>query len=145
MNKLLLLIFFSFAVFLEIQAQNDITDAFEDLKRKGSVTTQESEMSHPASVEAIQQLIQEQPLCGYFCFTEDRLRDIRLLHTIPACWTTRPAESRSAGRRTACRSGPRRSGPRPPAGEGPAPCSGPPPAGQVRQGPGGHGLRVLVL
>lgn len=95
MNKLLLLIFFSFAVFLEIQAQNDITDAFEDLKRKGSVTTQESEMSHPASAEAIQQLIQEQPLCGYFCFTEDRLRDIRLLHTIPACWTTRPAESRS--------------------------------------------------
>ena len=61
-----------------MQAQDDVTNAFDDLKRQGTVNEQDSEMRRVASSDAVKRLIQENPEAGYFCFTEDREHDIRM-------------------------------------------------------------------
>lgn len=78
-----------------IQAQDDITNAFDDLKRQGTVTEEDSEMRKAASPAALEKLVNEKPEAGYFCFTEDRIHDIRLKDAIPARWTERPVTSRT--------------------------------------------------
>lgn len=76
-------------------AQDDITNAFDDLNRHGTVNEQDSEMRKTASVEAVRKLMQENPASGYFCFTEDRMHDIRLVDAIPQRWVERSADSRT--------------------------------------------------
>lgn len=78
-----------------VMAQDDITNAFDDLKRQGTVNEQDSEMRQIAPLDAVQRLLQENPAAGYFCFTEDRLHDIRLTDAIPLRWTNRTADSRT--------------------------------------------------
>lgn len=78
-----------------LQAQDNITNAFDDLQRKGNVSEQDSEMRQAASTAALEKLLQEQPAAGYFCFTEDRMHDIRMTNAIPARWTERSVESRN--------------------------------------------------
>lgn len=70
-----------------LQAQETVTNAFDDLKRSGTVNEQDSEMRQAASNEALQALLAQKPAAGYFCFAEDRMHDIRLNQTIPARWT----------------------------------------------------------
>ena len=78
-----------------LQAQEEITNAFDDLSRKGTVKEEDSEMRKMATPEALKSLIGENPAVGYFCFTEDRLNDIRLKDAIPARWVERSAASRT--------------------------------------------------
>lgn len=72
----------------------EVTNAFDDLQRQGTVNEQDSEMRKTASAEALEQLLGEQPAAGYFCFTEDRMHDIRLQNAIPARWASRSASAR---------------------------------------------------
>ena len=76
-------------------AQDEVTNAFDDLKREGAMNEQESEMRIKASDAAISKLLTEKPAEGYFCFTEDRDHDIRLTDAIPQRWAVRPVESRT--------------------------------------------------
>lgn len=78
-----------------MQAQEKVTNAFEDLKRQGTVNEQDSEMRQAASSEALASLLKEKPVAGYFCFTEDRMHDIRLTDAIPRRWTERTPASRT--------------------------------------------------
>ena len=78
-----------------MEAQNDITNAFDDLKRQGTMNEQDSEMRRAASPEVVSKILQEFPEAGYFCFTEDRAHDIRMTHALPARWAERSAESRT--------------------------------------------------
>lgn len=82
----------SFTAFSHSQ---EITDAFEDLKRQGTVNESDSEMRQTASAEAVEKLLAENPATKYFCFTEDRMHDIRMRDAIPARWVERPAGSRT--------------------------------------------------
>lgn len=84
-----------------IRAQEGkITDAFEDLKRKGTVAEEDSEMRRKAAAGDVQKLLAENPAAGYFCFTEDRLNDIRLRDALPACWLERTPAARTSFRGT---------------------------------------------
>ena len=42
-----------------MQAQDDVTNAFDDLKRQGTVNEQDSEMRRVASSDAVKRLIQK--------------------------------------------------------------------------------------
>lgn len=78
-----------------MQAQDDVTNAFDDLRRQGTVDEQDSEMRRAASPDAVKKLMQEKPEAGYFCFTEDRLHDIRMTDALPVRWVERSADSRT--------------------------------------------------
>lgn len=78
-----------------MQAQDGVTNAFDDLKRQGTVNEQDSEMRRMASADAVRQLIQDKPQAGFFCFTEDRMHDIRMADAIPVRWAERSAEQRT--------------------------------------------------
>ncbi len=78
-----------------MQAQDDVTNAFDDLKRQGTVNEQDSEMRRVASPDAVKRLLQEHPEAGYFCFTEDRAHDIRMTDAVPQRWVERPAHERT--------------------------------------------------
>lgn len=84
------------SLFSPLYAQESTTNAFDDLKRKGTVNEQESVMRIKASDTAISKLLSENPVEGFFCFTEDRNHDIRLTRTIPQRWADRPAECRNS-------------------------------------------------
>lgn len=73
----------------------DVTNAFDDLERAGTVSEQDSEMRKTASPEAVENLLKENPEQRYFCFAEDRMNDIRLFDALPACWLERTAETRT--------------------------------------------------
>lgn len=74
---------------VDLKAQETITNAFDDLKRTGTVNEQDSEMRQATSDTALQKLLTQKPAAGYFCFAEDRMHDIRLDQIIPARWTER--------------------------------------------------------
>lgn len=74
--------------------QDEITNAFDDLQRQGTVNEEDSEMRKAASAASVQKLMDEKPVEGFFCFTEDRAHDIRLTNTIPERWVERPANLR---------------------------------------------------
>lgn len=78
-----------------LSAQDKVTNAFDDLQRKGTVTEEDSEMRKIASPAALDKLLREQPTIGYFCFTEDRMHEIRRADAIPSRWTERTPESRN--------------------------------------------------
>lgn len=96
MKYLLLTMVLLYAPFVQqIQAQDSqVTDAFEDLKRTGTVSEEDSPMRKVASPSAVQKLLQENPSIGYFCFTENRMNDIRLRDALPEHWLERNPESR---------------------------------------------------
>lgn len=56
-----------------LKAQETVTNAFDDLKRTGTVNEQDSEMRQAASNDALQELLAQKPAAGYFCFAEDRM------------------------------------------------------------------------
>lgn len=70
---------------VDLKAQETITNAFDDLKRTGTVNEQDSEMRQATSDTALQKLLTQKPAAGYFCFAEDRMHDIRLdqIHSGP--------------------------------------------------------------
>lgn len=78
-----------------MQGQDDVTNAFDDLKRQGTVNEQDSEMRCIAPSDAVKKLVEENPAAGYFCFTEDRMHDIRMTDAIPLCWVERTPASRT--------------------------------------------------
>lgn len=82
-----------------IWSQEDrVTNAFDDLKRKGTVAEEDSEMRRAASSSDMEKLLRENPAAGYFCFTEDRMKDIRLRDALPQCWMERTATDRTSFR-----------------------------------------------
>lgn len=93
-KELLFTMIFLCIYFSHSKAQENITNAFDDLKRKGSINAVESEMNRPASDEALNRMLAERPAAGYFCFTEDREHDICLNNTIPQRWAKLPADKR---------------------------------------------------
>lgn len=79
-----------------VQAQEGtVTNAFDDLQRLGTVNEKNSEMRQVASSDAMEKLLKEKPDAGYFCFTEDRMHDIRLTDAIPRRWAERASAMRT--------------------------------------------------
>ena len=78
-----------------IYAQDDVTNAFDDLQRKGIVREELSEMRHKATEADLRKLLNENPACGFFVFTEDRMNDIRLENAIPQKWVNRTDSDRN--------------------------------------------------
>ncbi|MDE6180899.1 MAG: hypothetical protein K2G02_07280, partial [Phocaeicola sp.] len=78
-----------------VQAQDDVTNAFDDLKRQGTMNEQDSEMRRAATPDVVKKLVGENPAAGYFCFTEDREHDIRMTDALPVRWVERPADLRT--------------------------------------------------
>ncbi|MGM9803309.1 MAG: glycoside hydrolase domain-containing protein, partial [Muribaculaceae bacterium] len=93
-NLLIVWALLSMSFMQQAWAQEGVTDAFQDLKRKGSVTEQDSKMRKAASAAAMQKLLAEQPAEGFFCFTEDRANDIRLRDALPEHWMARTPQER---------------------------------------------------
>lgn len=93
-RKILILCVLILGCGASLWAQDDITNAFEDLMRQGKVSEDDSEMRIPASDAALQKLLKENPAEGYFYFTENRAYDIRMADAIPARWADRSVESR---------------------------------------------------
>ena len=78
-----------------MQAQDDVTNAFDDLKTTGYGERAGLGNAPCGSSDAVKKLIQENPEAGYFCFTEDREHDIRMTDAIPLRWVERSADSRT--------------------------------------------------
>lgn len=76
-------------------AQEKVTNAFEDLQRTGIVKEELSEMRHAATPGQLKKMLSEKPVSGFFCFTEDRMHDIRMKDAIPVRWVNRDAVSRN--------------------------------------------------
>jgi hypothetical protein len=66
-----------------------------DLPLQSTVDESKSVMRVVASQASVDQLLGENPVSRYFCFTEDRMHDIRLDNAIPARWTERSQVSRT--------------------------------------------------
>lgn len=79
-----------------VNGQEEITNAFDDLQRAGAVREDESMMRKAASEQQVAELIREKPASGFFCFTENRENDIRLSHQIPLHWLARSVSDRSS-------------------------------------------------
>ncbi len=77
-----------------LSAQDEVTNAFFDLKVKGTFTEERSEMQNPASASDVQALLAERPKENFFCFTEDRRHDIRMMDALPERWMSRSAAER---------------------------------------------------
>lgn len=97
MNKKMIKFIFSLYILTEtlLPAQEAVTNAFDDLDRKGTVKGEFSEMCCKADSALIQKLLADKPASGFFCFTEDRMYDIRLNDAIPARWATRTRDNRN--------------------------------------------------
>lgn len=88
---LLISLFFTNSLFSQVE----VTNPFEDLDRNGVVNEEESVMRTSASYADLKKLLDEKNSKGYFCFTEDRLHDIKLNDKIPNRWTKRTKQSRT--------------------------------------------------
>ncbi len=89
-----IIIILQLLIFCSLHIQSQVTDATDDLKRKGQVVSSNSIMIVKASDNEIKQLIQQEPDASYFVFPEDRLHDIRMTNSIPERWTQTTASSR---------------------------------------------------
>ncbi len=98
-------LFWVLSLLLSIEAfgQEEITNAFDDLKRAGSVNFNQLSTLSAATDEQIDAFIKNRPDEGFFLFTEDRLNDIRLRNKIPANWIERSEKERSLFRGEALR------------------------------------------
>lgn len=79
----------SSATCFSLMAQDEVTDAFQDLKRTGAVGEEASEMRLEAVGAELDKLLAENPTCNYFVFTEDRVNDIRMTNALPQKWMSR--------------------------------------------------------
>lgn len=86
------------AIFIgsSIYAQDAVTNAFDDLNRKGIVKEEFSVMRQIINGNDLQRLLDENPKSGFFCFTEDRMHDIRLTDNIPQRWANRTTKERKS-------------------------------------------------
>lgn len=91
--KRLIIPLFAFLCLCGTGMAQEVTNAFDDLKRSGTVGEEDSEMRKAASKEELQQLLAHKTASGFYCFAEDRMHDIRLTDQIPARWTSRPFET----------------------------------------------------
>lgn len=83
-------------------AQDTLTNAFDDLRRVGIMQEEFSEMRQAARASDLERLLQERPASGFFCFTEDRQHDIRLSKTLPERWIRRDRSERNRFSGHAC-------------------------------------------
>ena len=79
-----------------VAAQEKTTNAFDDLKRSGSVQERDSPMRRAASPAQMETLMNTVPEQGYFCFAEDRLNPVRRTDSLPAVWMARTPGERTA-------------------------------------------------
>ncbi|WP_298061860.1 glycoside hydrolase domain-containing protein [uncultured Rikenella sp.] len=82
-------------------AQDNITNAFDDLKRRGAVQGEHSPMREAATAAQLETLMNSLPRQGYFCFTEDRSHAVQRADSLPVRWVRRPAAERADFRGTA--------------------------------------------
>lgn len=82
----LALLFLLSLMFLHGRAQEKVTNAFEDLERKGVVNESESVMRIKAGEQDLKKLEKKTPPCGYFCFPEDRQMGVRSTDFFPERW-----------------------------------------------------------
>ncbi len=75
--------------------EEELTNSYFDLLVKGQFTEEHSPMQDPASAADVQKIVAEKPAAQFFCFTEDRKNDIRLMEALPAPWVSRPAAERT--------------------------------------------------
>ncbi len=75
-------------------AEPAATNAFDDLKRKGEISSDNSMMGIPANGDSLQKLLDSKPKANYFLFAEDRSRDIRMKDQIPQHWAESSPEQR---------------------------------------------------
>ena len=94
-NKRIAVALFAALLSFPLYAQESVTNAFNDLKRTGAVNEKYSVMREKASSEQLELLLQQLPKSGFFCFTEDRLHDIRMRNDIPVRWIKRLASDRN--------------------------------------------------
>lgn len=76
---------------LPAAAQEEITNAFDDLKRRGVVQGEHSSMREAATAAQLEGLMKTLPRQGYFCFTEDRSHAVQRTDSLPARWAGRSA------------------------------------------------------
>lgn len=73
-------------------AQDSVVNAFDDLKRVGTVTESESVMRIKPTPAELTKLVAGLPDCGYFCFADSRENSVRMFDVIPQCWAVRDAQ-----------------------------------------------------
>lgn len=71
-----------------------VTNAFNDLKRQGTVNEKESFMRLKSSLSEVNHLIASNPLESYFIFPEERYNDIRSMNFLPQHWMDYSVEKR---------------------------------------------------
>lgn len=85
-----------FVLICSLTQAQEITNAFDDLQRKGVVSEEKSEMRVEASKSDVSKFLQEySEEEEFFCFAEDRMHDIRLTESIPVRWIKRNSELRT--------------------------------------------------
>ena len=86
MRNLLFVVLLTGAVSVLYAQDDDITNAFDDLNRKGEMKTKEEAMAVPATEEEVASFCKNTPDCGYFCFPENRSYAIRHWSFLPKRW-----------------------------------------------------------
>lgn len=76
-------------------AQEEVTNAFLDLERTGTVNESESLMRVKSSSAEMERLLSQRPACGYFCFPENRMLDMRSTDFVPQRWALTTPEQRA--------------------------------------------------
>ena len=75
--------------------EKEVTNAFLDLERKGTVNEAESVMRVKCSEQELAALLAQLPDCGYFCFPENRGLDMRSTEFVPKRWALTTPEQRA--------------------------------------------------
>lgn len=73
----------------------EVTNAFLDLERTGTVNESESVMRLKSSAQEMAALLAQQPECGYFCFPENRELGMRSTEFVPRRWASTTPEQRA--------------------------------------------------
>lgn len=73
----------------------EVTNAFLDLERQGTVNESESVMRVKSSAQEMAALLAQQPDCGYFCFPENRELALRSMEFVPQRWASTTPEQRA--------------------------------------------------
>lgn len=75
--------------------EKEVTNAFLDLERQGTVNESESVMRVKCSAQELAALLAQQPDCGYFCFPESRELAMRSTEFVPQRWAATTPEQRA--------------------------------------------------
>ncbi len=84
--KQLLLVFFLLGGNILFAQDGAVTNAFDDLARRGEMKMKEEAMFVPATEEEVVSFCKKVPDCGYFCFPENRLYAIQHPSFLPKRW-----------------------------------------------------------